>query len=53
VMGESGDPASPHFFDQGPLYVRGQFKPDWFDLSEIKQHLEQAYHPGEERRASR
>ena len=24
VFGASGDPASPHYFDQGPLYARGE-----------------------------
>lgn len=28
--GQSGDPASPHFFDQAYLYARREFKPAWF-----------------------
>jgi acyl-homoserine-lactone acylase len=47
VFGESADPKSKHFFDQGALYSRQQFKPAWFELSEIRRHLERAYHPGE------
>ena len=48
VFGESGDPDSPHYFDQAPLYARGEFRPVWLRLEEIRAHLERAYHPGEE-----
>jgi acyl-homoserine-lactone acylase len=39
---------SPHYDDQAPLFVRRQLRPSLLTDAAIGQHLEAAYHPGEE-----
>jgi acyl-homoserine-lactone acylase len=46
--GESGDPASPHFFDQTVRYARGLLRPVYFWPDELKGHVTAVYRPGEE-----
>jgi acyl-homoserine lactone acylase PvdQ len=46
VFGQSGDPASPHFFDQAPLYSNREFKPAWFTREEVEANAAQSYQPG-------
>ena len=45
--GESGDINSKHFFDQGLMYSKGQFKEVLFYKEDVLKHAERSYHPGE------
>jgi len=37
--GQSGDPASPHFADQLPLYANWRYKPMRLDESDLAGHI--------------
>lgn len=50
-FGQSGDAASPHFFDQAPLFAEGRFKPAWLSMDDIRANLERSYQPGRESHA--
>jgi len=42
-FGQSGDPASRHFFDQAPLYARRSFKEAWLSEADVKAHAVRSY----------
>jgi acyl-homoserine-lactone acylase len=44
--GQSGDPASPHFFDQAELYARRTFKPAWFSRGDVEANAVDSYTVG-------
>jgi acyl-homoserine-lactone acylase len=44
--GQSGDPDSPHFFDQAGMYANGLFKDVHFYKEEVMKNAKQTYHPG-------
>ncbi|MFT3883768.1 MAG: penicillin acylase family protein [Gemmatales bacterium] len=46
-FGQSGDPASPHWFDQAPIYAKGEFKPSWYYKADVEANSKRSYHPGE------
>jgi len=43
VFGQSGDPDSPHYFDQAELYSAKRFKPAWFAREDVEAHAERTY----------
>ncbi|HEX6626804.1 MAG TPA: penicillin acylase family protein [Gemmatimonadaceae bacterium] len=47
--GESGNPSSPHFNDEAQRYSTGNLRDVYFYPSQLKGHIERAYHPGESR----
>ncbi len=47
VGGQSGDPESPHFFDQAQPYLDQQWKDVAFYREEVEARAAATYHPGE------
>ncbi len=45
--GESGDPKSPHFNDQALRYSKGDLREVYFYPTDLKNHTERKYAPGE------
>lgn len=45
--GESSDPASKHFNDQGEMYAKGKFKEVLFYKEDVLKNAERTYHPGQ------
>jgi acyl-homoserine lactone acylase PvdQ len=45
--GQSGDPASPHFDDQVPLYADGEFKDVAYYREDVEARARETYHPGQ------
>lgn len=43
VFGQSGDPASQHYFDQAELYSAKLFKAAWFSREEVEAHADRTY----------
>jgi penicillin amidase len=46
--GTSGDPSSPHFFDQAELMSKKQLKDNPLDWEEVRAIARRVYHPGEQ-----
>jgi hypothetical protein len=46
-FGVSGDPASPHFFDQAKLLHEKRLKPELFTKQQVLAGAVRSYHPGE------
>ncbi|RIK72586.1 MAG: hypothetical protein DCC67_19055 [Planctomycetota bacterium] len=48
-FGVSGDPASPHYFDQAKLLSQRKLKTEHFTEQQVLHHAVRSYHPGDER----
>jgi acyl-homoserine-lactone acylase len=49
-FGASGDPASPHYFDQAKLMSQQRMKPELFTIEQVRRNAKACYHPGNEPR---
>jgi hypothetical protein len=47
--GTSGDPKSPHFFDQAELLSKKQMKDNYIYWDDVLANAKRVYHPGEEK----
>jgi acyl-homoserine-lactone acylase len=45
TFGQSADSTSAHFFDQAPLYARGELKAAHFSPEDVKAHARRTYRP--------
>lgn len=45
--GQSGDPESPHFYDQAQRYADGEFKDVFYYREDVEKNSERTYKPGE------
>jgi acyl-homoserine lactone acylase PvdQ len=48
TFGQSGNPRSPHYFDQAALYAQGRFKQAWFWREDVERNAQRTYRPGTE-----
>jgi acyl-homoserine-lactone acylase len=46
-FGESGNPESPHYFDQAQLLANRKLKPELFEWADVLAGAKLVYHPGE------
>ena len=48
--GQSGDPKSPHFFDQAKPYINAQFKEVAYYREDVEKRAKETYKPGERKK---
>lgn len=46
-FGSSGNPSSPHYFDQAEIYTKGKYKKALLTFEEVKENSVKTYRPGE------